>query len=169
MCCLFIHLRVDQFQVDVFRLHYETANDNFLFPIPVTTTESMDFGEFITEFSSLLTAKKNQVLYLTLRSLPERSCPSSMPEEFCQFIDRFVNPITSLNFIPKGTIKQVNLWMGAIVTSKIHFDALDNVHVCLSGKKVLHLYSPLDLPDLYPEPWDKGSYHISSLKLSMDF
>lgn len=128
-----------------------------LHPIPVSTSEFMDFDAFMSESYSLLKAHKRQLLYLTWRSLPEQSLPASMPEDFCSFLDNIIRPITTPEFIAPNTIKQRNLWMGSLVTSRIHFDALDNVHVCISGKKVVHLYSPSELPNLYPEPWNEGS------------
>lgn len=40
--------------------------------------------------------------------------------------------------------KQRNLWVGAAVTSRLHFDALDNIHTVWAGRKVANLYSPFD-------------------------
>lgn len=37
---------------------------------------------------------------------------------------------------------QRNLWVGAGVTSRLHFDAHDNLHAVLHGGKVFHLYPP---------------------------
>ncbi|KAI5066943.1 hypothetical protein GOP47_0017471 [Adiantum capillus-veneris] len=159
-------------QVEVFRLQYKQWDEPWqleektdktalckgytLHPIPKSYTEIMDFNAFMSESSSLYTAHESELLYLTWRSLPKHGIPSSMPEGFCQFIDTIICPITTPSFIATETIKQRNVWMGSLVTSRIHFDALDNLHVCLSGKKIVHLYPPSELPNLYPEPWNKG-------------
>lgn len=40
--------------------------------------------------------------------------------------------------------RQRNFWAGAAVTSRLHFDALDNVHCVWAGKKTVLLFSPFD-------------------------
>ncbi|KAH7387441.1 hypothetical protein KP509_16G023300 [Ceratopteris richardii] len=134
------------------------AKGLWLHPIPTSTTEVVDFKAFTLESSSLLLDQKSQLLYLTWRSLPARVCTGQVPEEFCYLIDNLIHPVTTPNFIRPETIKQRNLWMGCLVTSRIHFDSLDNLHVCLSGTKILHLYPPSELSNLYPEPWKPGLY-----------
>ncbi|MCO5569584.1 hypothetical protein L7F22_023299 [Adiantum nelumboides] len=134
----------DSLQVEVFRLQYKQ------------TDEPWHLEEEENESSTLWRARKSQLLYLTWRSLPELSIPGSMPEEFCHFIDNIIRPITTPRFIASETVKQRNVWMGSLVTSRIHFDALDNLHVCLSGGKIVHLYPPSELPNMYPEPWNEG-------------
>ncbi|CAI5969662.1 unnamed protein product [Closterium sp. NIES-65] len=61
-----------------------------------------------------------------------------------------------------GGRKQWNLWVGRSATSQIHFDGMDNVHVCLQGSKIVHLYSPSDSIFLYPMPWSEGSINNKS-------
>ncbi|CAI7847878.1 unnamed protein product [Closterium sp. NIES-53] len=56
-----------------------------------------------------------------------------------------------------GGREQWNLWLGRSATSQLHFDAMDNVHVCLQGSKIVHLYSPADSIFLYPVSWSDGS------------
>ncbi|MCO5611620.1 hypothetical protein L7F22_065874 [Adiantum nelumboides] len=77
--------------------------------------------------------------------------------DFAILLINIIQPITTLRFIASETVKQRNVWMGSLVTSRIHFDALDNLHVCLSGGKIVHLYPPSELPNMYPEPWNEGS------------
>jgi hypothetical protein len=40
------------------------------------------------------------------------------------------------------TPSQRNLWVGAGVTSRLHFDAHDNLHGVLHGRKIFLLYPP---------------------------
>jgi hypothetical protein len=45
---------------------------------------------------------------------------------------------------------------GANVTSRLHFDGLDNLYVVLGGRKTVHLYPPWDAA-VRPSPWAEGS------------
>ncbi|CAI5512822.1 unnamed protein product, partial [Closterium sp. Naga37s-1] len=61
-----------------------------------------------------------------------------------------------------GGREQWNLWVGRSATSQIHFDGMDNVHVCLQGSKIIHLYSPSDSIFLYPMPWSEDRINNKS-------
>ncbi|GJP77254.1 hypothetical protein CLOP_g7678 [Closterium sp. NIES-67] len=61
-----------------------------------------------------------------------------------------------------GGREQWNLWVGRSATSQIHFDGIDNVHVCLEGSKLFHLYDPSDSIFLYPNPWSEDSINNKS-------
>ncbi|KAJ7299595.1 hypothetical protein O6H91_Y199000 [Diphasiastrum complanatum] len=131
----------------------------YLHPIPISTKEHMDFGLFVAEALELISAPKNQLLYLTWRGLPDArqtNPPDEIPEEFVFFLENLLFPTINPPFIPVEFVKQRNIWMGSIVTSQIHFDALDNLHICISNRKVFHLYSPLELQNMHPKPWSKG-------------
>eukprot|EP00249_Psilotum_nudum_P019383 c27223_g1_i4 orf=197-1408(+) len=138
-------------------------------PIPISSTEMLEFGDFVSEAQSLLSETKNQLMYLTWRSLPDLNTichdHDAISSEFRNFIETLVHPTSTPDFISSDSIKQRNLWMGALVTSRLHFDALDNVHVCLSGKKLFHLYSPKYLPNMYPDPWrEEALNNFSSIQ-----
>eukprot|EP01018_Ginkgo_biloba_P025785 Gb_02948 [translate_table: standard] len=128
-------------------------------PIPCSSSEISDFGDFVSELHSRLCAQAERLLYLTWRGLPalEKLDSYSAPTEFQFFLRNLFHPTTSPEFITEDTIVQRNLWVGAMVTSRIHFDAMDNIHVCLSGKKLFHLYPPSALPYLYPKLWREGA------------
>lgn len=142
-----------------------TAMDNMLVengsvtrlyhPVPCSNSQIMDFGAFISELNAVLLQQRNRLMYLTWRGIPALENLDSLPAhaEFCFFIRSLFHPTTSPQFITKDAIIQRNLWVGAIVTSRIHFDALDNVHSCISGTKLFHLYPPSALTYLYPNPW----------------
>lgn len=146
-----------------------TAMDNMLVengsvtrlyhPVPCSSSQIMDFGVFISELNAVLLQQRNQLLYLTWRGIPALENLDSLPvhAEFHFFIRSLFHPTTSPQFIAEDAIIQRNLWVGAIVTSRIHFDALDNVHACISGTKLFHLYPPSALTNIYPNPWKEGA------------
>ena len=47
-------------------------------------------------------------------------------------------------------LREVNLWMGQCVTSRIHFDAADNLHVVVAGIKRVRLWPATELRRMYP-------------------
>ncbi|KAH9312319.1 hypothetical protein KI387_027354, partial [Taxus chinensis] len=137
----------------------ETKVTRFYHPIPSSSREMIDFGVFISELKSALLHQWDQLWYLTWRGIPSLNFLESsiVPTEFDFWVRSLFHPTASPQFIAEDAIVQRNLWVGAIVTSRIHFDALDNVHVCISGKKIIHLYPPSALLYLYPKPWREGA------------
>eukprot|EP00899_Mesostigma_viride_P018267 jgi/Mesvir1/26441/Mv16124-RA.4 len=99
-----------------------------------------------------------QLIYLTWRDLPAPGEElSGLPPGLQRFFAKLLHPATTPPLIPAGSVRQRNLWMGTSATSRIHFDALDNLHILLAGRKVFHLYPPTDIGCIYPEPWTEGS------------
>eukprot|EP00897_Mesotaenium_endlicherianum_P008132 jgi/Mesen1/7347/ME000377S06564 len=90
-----------------------------------------------------------------------------VPPQFRFFIEKLLEPTLTPDFLGRAgaaeaRIKQRNVWLGCSVTSQIHFDALDNLHVVLEGLKTFHLYSPWDAVNLYPQAWQQGSLNNRS-------
>ncbi|KAK3236646.1 hypothetical protein CYMTET_53234 [Cymbomonas tetramitiformis] len=55
-------------------------------------------------------------------------------------------------FVDQARVKQCNVWWGLNVTSRLHFDGMDNLYIVLYGCKTFHLYPPFD-DTILPEPW----------------
>lgn len=136
-----------------------------LSPVPKSEKKTMSLGKFLEETRKLTKSQKTELLYLTWRGLPgPDSLTTSDGSEFRFFVEKLLHPTLSPPFLSSKLVKQRNFWIGNIVTSRLHFDALDNLHVCFFGSKVVHLYSPWDTKYLYPEPWKKdGLNNWSSL------
>ena len=53
--------------------------------------------------------------------------------------------------IEDAALQQVNAWIGCSRTSHLHFDGCDNLLVVAHGSKTVLLWSPWQLPSLYPQ------------------
>jgi len=87
-----------------------------------------------------------ELLYLTWRSLPGPADVSQeAPECISKLCSDILLPALNAPFLLADKVRERNIWIGCSVTSQIHFDALDNLHVCLQGSKIFHLLLPLGL------------------------
>ena len=133
-----------------------------LWPIPRSNERRYLLGDFLKEAEAMSKVSKHSLLYLTWRGLPSPTCLDddavlTKSQEFKLFMKSCVHPATCPPFLDPRHVRQRNVWIGNSVTSQIHFDGLDNLHVCIQGTKTFHLYSPWDTPNLYPNPWREGT------------
>eukprot|EP00850_Spirogloea_muscicola_P013076 SM000087S23358 [mRNA] locus=s87:246084:248724:- [translate_table: standard] len=139
-----------------------------LSPIPTSVKKTMQMSSFLEEAERLACSSQDSCLYLTWRGLPScNQLNADAPPEFRIFVENLLSPTVFPPFIEAECIRQQNLWVGSSVTSRIHFDALDNVHICISGSKVFHLYSPWDMGNLYPTRWQAGALNNTSAAQSI--
>ncbi|CAI5477972.1 unnamed protein product, partial [Closterium sp. Yama58-4] len=139
-----------------------------------STSMQADVERTSTEISQELLSNRNseegksQTGRQSSEALGFLKSEESRAHGFSLFIDQLLGPTLSPPFLNAlrrsgaGSREQWNLWVGRSATSQIHFDGMDNVHVCLQGSKIIHLYSPSDSIFLYPVPWSEGSINDKS-------
>ena len=139
-------------------------------PIPRSSERRYRLGDFLKEAAVRNNERStDSLLYLTWRGLPSpSSAAKSTSIKLTRFIDTCVEPAIAPHFMEAKRIKQRNLWIGNSVTSQLHFDGLDNLHVCIQGKKTFHLYPPCDTPNLYPHAWAEGASEVTSSTVDDD-
>jgi hypothetical protein len=56
-------------------------------------------------------------------------------------------------------LRERNIWLGQFRTSGIHFDGMDNIICVLHGFKIVHVYHPNEIINLYPGDHGPTSSH----------
>jgi hypothetical protein len=77
----------------------------------------------------------------------------ALPPGLRTFLCEILQAATTPPFVDLTRIRQRNVWWGANVTSRLHFDGLDNLYVVLGGRKTVHLYAP---QTVRPSPYTEG-------------
>lgn len=130
---------------------------------PQSVKKWMPFSSFLSEARALASESSRELLYLTWRSLPgPADIGHNAPECIHKLCSGILLPALDAPFLDAARVRERNIWLGCSVSSQIHFDALDNLHVCLQGSKLFHLYSPWDSLAVYPAPWDRESLNNKS-------
>eukprot|EP00123_Amoebidium_parasiticum_P021386 comp6635_c0_seq1/m.2407 comp6635_c0_seq1/g.2407 ORF comp6635_c0_seq1/g.2407 comp6635_c0_seq1/m.2407 type:complete len:299 (-) comp6635_c0_seq1:596-1492(-) len=113
--------------------------------------EEMSLADAVTVLlereSAIKEGEDHQRHYIQWRGLPEDGVGEGT--EYADVMELLKVP----NHLPGGNLDLVmerNLWTGRSRTSHLHFDGADNLHYVFAGCKHVHLYSPWDLPYLYP-------------------
>uniref|UniRef100_A0A7S0QY96 JmjC domain-containing protein n=1 Tax=Pyramimonas obovata TaxID=1411642 RepID=A0A7S0QY96_9CHLO len=73
-----------------------------------------------------------------------------LPPGLRTFLAEVVEPLAAPAFLARAAVRQRNVWWGRSVTSRLHFDAMDNLYTMVHGVKTFHLYPP---GAVRPEPW----------------
>ena len=63
---------------------------------------------------------------------------------------KFLGMLGPASLVDPSSVRERNVWAGRCVTSRIHFDGLDNLHYVLAGRKRVRLWSPWDTASLAP-------------------
>jgi len=101
-----------------------------------------------------------ELLYLQLRGLQlgvKRTNSPNLDERkrTPNVIGKIGREINIPSFLEPAKIRECNWWEGRCQTSNLHMDGLDNILHCISGEKIIHLYSPWDTIKMYPRGRDK--------------
>lgn len=63
---------------------------------------------------------------------------------------RFLGMLGPASLVDHRCVRERNVWAGRCVSSRIHFDGLDNLHYVMAGCKRVRLWSPWDTAALAP-------------------
>ena len=87
------------------------------------------------------------LVYIQQRGLPLELPGLVLPDSGLAGLCRLIRRPSCLRDV---CLRETNLWLGQCVTSRIHFDAADNLHVVVAGVKRVRLWPATELWRMYP-------------------
>ena len=87
------------------------------------------------------------LVYIQQRGLPLELPELVLPDSGLAGLCRLIRRPSCLRDV---YLRETNLWLGQCVTSRIHFDAADNLHVVVAGVKRVRLWPATELWRMYP-------------------
>lgn len=113
----------------------------------------IQFRDFINHLTSNQSELADNFYYLQQQSIPR---------VFPELMEDIVFP----EYFPQKNYVEPTIWIGGVANiSPLHYDAMDNLFVQISGNKRFRLFDPQQTSSLYPFPANSEIPHISQINI----